>query len=297
MENKNYRLSMWGGMYGDLTVYEAIDRFIENGFFAMEYPEDFTTDYLKLPREEFLAEAQKIHDYAAIRHFEISQGHLVFKHPFLGDEPLKLLKDNIDFLYTIGVKNMVLHVSCYERGLPLKELREKYYSAQVSRLKELIEHIGERDIVLCLENVLQNANTEKSELILDYIRDCDNSSKLGICLDTGHLNRSNGLEHISQTPAEFIENSAGRIKALHINSNTGKVDQHLFPYSGKEGVLPDWEGFIKALNKSGYSGLFSFEVPGENKQVPLKIRDLKMRYAKELFDLLTDEETFNAGDK
>ncbi len=289
MPNRNYRLSIWGGFYKEIGVYKAIDRFIENGFYAIEYPDVFTKDYLELPREEYMAEAKKIHDYAKERNFEISQGHLLFDHPFLGDGPLELLKKNIDFLEAVGVKNMVLHISGNENGISLKELKEKYYAAQLARIKELLEYIGDRDIVLCLENIVQNPNTEKSEYILDYIHDCDNSPHLGICFDVGHLNRSVGLGHVNQTHKEFFENSEGRIKALHINGNAGDVDQHVFPYTGKEGHRVDWANFIEALNKSDYNGLYNYEVPGERNFVPFPVRDMKLHYAKELFEYMTSD--------
>lgn len=289
MQERKYRLSFWGGIYKEVGIYKAIDRFIEHGYYAMEYPDVFTEEYLKLPREEFLAEAKKINEYAKERNFEISQGHLAFKHPYLGDEPLELLKNNIDFLHAVGVKHMVLHISGCKNGEPRKKAKKKRYKAQLARLKELLDYIGDRDIVLCIENIVQNANTEKSEYILDYIHDCDNSPHLGICLDVGHLNRSNGLGHTSQTYEEFFKNSEGRIRALHINGNAGDEDQHLFPFTGKEGTRPDWVNFIKALNSSDYSCLYSYEVPGERNFVPLAVRDMKMRYGKELFEYMTSD--------
>lgn len=293
MENNKMRLSIWGGIYKELGIYGAIDRFIENGYYAMEYPDVFTEKYLNLPREEFLAEAKKIREYAKERNFEISQGHLLFNHNFLGDGPLELLKKNIDFLEAVGVKNMVLHISGNKRGISLKKLKRKYYAAQLARIKELLAYIGDRDIVLCLENIVQNPNTEKSEYILDYIHDCDNSAHLGICLDTGHLNRSNGLGHTSQTYAEFFGNSEGRIKALHVNGNAGDVDQHLFPFTGKEGLRPDWVCFIDALKKSNYDGLYNYEVPGERNFVPIPVRDMKLRYAKELYEYMLSDAFLN----
>ena len=290
MQERKYRLSIWGGIYKKLGVYAAIDRLIENGYYAMEYPDIFTSEYLNLPREEYLAEAEKINAYTKERGFEISQGHLLFNHEFLGDEPLEIMKKNIDFLYAAGVRNMVLHVTCPEKYLPLSEVRAKYFTAQAARLNELIAYIGDRDAVLCLENVIQNAHTERADLLMEYVHACGDSEHLGICLDTGHLNRSNGLCHTNQTYEEFFKNAEGRVKALHVNGNAGNEDQHLLPFTGKEGVQPSWVNFMKALGESGYSGLFNFEVPGERNYVPLKVRDMKLRYAKEIFEYMTGED-------
>ena len=296
MNERKYRLSIWGGIYKELGVYKAIDRLIENGFYAMEYPDVFTEQYLKLPREEYMAEAEKIRAYAAERNFEISQGHLLFKHPFLGDEPLELLKKNIDFLEAVGVKNMVLHISGNKPGISLRKLKRKYYKKQLARIKELLDYIGDRDIVICLENIVQNPNTEASEYILDYIHDCDNSPHLGICLDTGHLNRSVGLGHVDETFEEFFKKSEGRIKALHVNGNAGSDDLHQFPFTGKEGHRPDWVNFITALNNSDYCGLYNYETPGERNFVPMKVRDYKLQYAKKLFEYMTSDEFVNDPD-
>ncbi|MBR0467016.1 MAG: sugar phosphate isomerase/epimerase [Clostridia bacterium] len=296
MENK-FILSIWGGIYKELGIYGAIDRFIEMGYHAMEYPDVFTTPYINLPREEYMAEAKKIHDYAKERDFEISQGHLLFHHPYLGDEPLELLKKNIDFLEAVGVKHMVIHISGNFKGKKRTKGLKKIYAKQLARLKELLEYIGDRDIVLCLENIVQNPNTEKSDYIMRYIHDCDDSPHLGICLDTGHLNRSVGLGHVEQTFEEFFKNAEGRIKALHVNGNAGNEDQHLFPYSGKEGHRVDWVDFIKALKNSGYDGLYNYEVPGERDFVPIEIRNMKMRYAKEMFEYMTSDAFLTDCDK
>ncbi len=54
----------------------------------------------------------------------------------------------------------------------------------------------------------------------------------------------------------MIRTLGPRLKALHVNDNRGKGDDHLCPYMG----LNDWDSILKALAEVDYKGDLTFEV-------------------------------------
>lgn len=235
--------------------------------------------------------AREIKAHAAEENFRITQGHMEF-HCILWEEgTTEILKQNIDAFQEIGVQNMVFHVHGPRKTdapLPPEEEKARLHDIQVQRIQELVDYVKGTDSILCIEDLTSSASTYSAEDILRLIHDCDDSENLGICLDTGHLNRTNAQNRTNQSFSEFIRVCGPRLRALHVNGNEGDGDLHLFPYSGR-GVQPDWDDFMSGLKASQYEGLFNFEVPGEFKNVPLEIADMKVRYAKKLAEIMMGE--------
>ena len=89
---------------------------------------------------------------------------------------------------------------------------------------------------------------------------------------------------ISPDQGGFIRAAAGRLRALHIDDNEGRTDQHLAPFAS--GTVP-WAETMAALREIGYDGLFNLELPGENK-CPLAIRLAKLDYLARLVALMIE---------
>ncbi len=124
-------------------------------------------------------------------------------------------------------------------------------------------------MIICLENLYNHART-CSDLL--RLISCTGSGKLGICLDTGHLNLG------GDSQGDFIRQAGEHLKALHIADNQGKTDQHIMPF-GAGNV--DWQETIAALREVGYQGLFNYEIPGES-VAPMEIRLAKLAYLKNM---------------
>ncbi|MBQ9797650.1 MAG: sugar phosphate isomerase/epimerase [Clostridia bacterium] len=272
------RLSVWSSYYVDLTIEDAIEKFIENGIYCSELSDEHGRELLDR-NDDISATAKAFSAFLKEKNFELSQGHLYLSIKICSDESaLQTLYRWIDFYEMIGIKNMVLHC---DNMLQTSLTRQERVEKNIEKLKALAEYIKDKEITVCLEN-LRPHFSEDEELVdrnaddLLYIIDRVGSDRLGICLDTGHLNLTD------KNQREFILKAGSRLKAIHIADNEGKSDQHLMPFTCGQ---VDFCDVVKALHQVNYSGLFNLEIPGERK-VPLELRGAKLAYIKACYDYL-----------
>jgi len=275
------RLSVWSSYYVDLTIEDAIEKFIENGIYCSELSDEHGRELLDR-NDDISATVKAFSAFLKEKNFELSQGHLYLSIKICSDESaLQTLYRWIDFYEMIGIKNMVLHC---DNMLQTSLTRQERVEKNIEKLKALAEYIKDKEITVCLEN-LRPHFSEDEELVdrnaddLLYIIDRVGSDRLGICLDTGHLNLTD------KNQREFILKAGSRLKAIHIADNEGKSDQHLMPFTCGQ---VDFCDVVKALHQVNYSGLFNLEIPGERK-VPLELRGAKLAYIKACYDYLMRE--------
>ena len=288
-------VSVSTGMFADLTPKECIDVLSEAGYIAAEMGSGYVQGMMDAedeggrPAKEAMKEFRA---YAEEKGVSVSQAHLVWRSGLVQEHSLDILKRNIELYEILGAKYMVIHVMG-EELMPYEEVMRVYYDRQIGALRELLGFIGGGGTVLCIENLGKHAVVHTGKRIMKLIRDLDNDPHLGVCLDTGHLNIVNGVGFVEESYAEFIEAVGDRLHALHINSNEGTItDQHLFPFTIR-GRQPDWKEFMRSLDKAGYHDLFNFEVPGEALNVPLPVRKMKLRYAKDIAAFMMSDEFLN----
>ena len=205
--------------------------------------------------------------YAAMHGVHFPQGHVwLTAHICDGNSAtIDRLKGWISLYAGIGVRNAVLH--CDESSFPAGTGTEDMIRANAQALQPLIRHAEPYGIRICLENLVEHLRT--AEDLLAVIDLAGGSDRLGICLDTGHLNLG-----APGTESHFIHRAGGRLHALHINDNEGRADQHLLPFS--RGNV-DFSAVMRALQDIGYEDLFNFEIPGERCPVGL-VREAKVEY-------------------
>lgn len=183
------------------------------------------------------------------------------------------MKQWVDLFNAMGIKAGVIHIggnSLAAAGWP----EERIFSRRLEALRNIAGYAKGGATVLCLENTALPGSREINEL-LDIIKaaGCENT---GICLDTGHANIS------GVNPSDFIMESGGYLKALHIDDNMGKTDDHILPYA--KGTVC-WPDVLKSLHRIGYEGLFNFEVPGEI-SCPMPVRLNKLDYIRNLAETM-----------
>ena len=264
------KLSIWSSYYMELKIEEAVQRLIDNGIYCAELSDEHGLELLERD-DDILATARKFKAFLGEKNFEMSQGHLWLKIALCTNEDaVEKLFRWIDLYEAVGVKNMVLHCDVMRKSdLPQQERLDK----NVEKLRVLAEYVRDKDITICLENL--SITTQSADDLL-YIIDRVGSERIGICLDTGHLNIT------LKNQREFILKAGHRLKALHIADNEGQTDQHMMPFA--RGNI-DFVEVVKSLKEIGYNGLFNLEIPGERK-IPLELRDAKIGYIKTCFDYL-----------
>ena len=272
------KLGIWSSYYVDLSPEEAVERFCQNGILASELSDEHGA--MLLARSEDVGKTgAEFKRFLAERGFEMPQGHLWLKAKICSDETAaEKLCRWIDLYEAIGIVSMVLHCdNLVGTSLSKEEKRER----NVERLGVLAEHVKDKDVTVCLENLRPHfagepALVDESAEDLLAIIERLGSPRFGICLDTGHLNLT------LKDQRAFILAAGERLKALHIANNDGTADQHTMPFG--RGTV-DFTGVVAALREIGYDGLFNLEIPGESR-IPLPLRDAKIAYVKTCYQYL-----------
>lgn len=268
-------LSIWSSYYIELSPEDAILRLKQNGLNSVELSDEHGLAILSRSSDP-VSEGRKFGEYAKSIGMDIPQGHLWLRVQLVRDEnAIERMKQWLDLFEAIGIKNMVLHIdNC--GGLDYS--KEDIYKANAEKLKMLTDYIGEREIFICLENLIAEGTNSIDDLLA--IIDMVGSDKIGITLDTGHLNVSK-----TSSQKEFIYKAGKKLRALHIADNEGASDQHLMPY-GKGNV--DFDEVISALRDIGYEGILNYEIPGENR-CPIEVRDMKTKYVIDSYGYLMNK--------
>lgn len=275
------KLSIWSQYYHELKIEDAVLEFKRNGIFCSELSDEHGEELFSRS-EDYVATGKKLAQFLAEQDFCMSQGHLWLRVKICtDDDAVERLCKWIDMYEAIGIKNMVLHTEeMYTVDLP----REERVALNVERLRAVADHVKDKDITICLEN-LRSSRPERAvedlvagsvDNILEMI-EAVGSDRFGICLDTGHLN----LTYKNQR--EFILRAGDKLRALHIADNQGKgEDQHMMPFA--KGRVDFFE-VVGALREIDYHGLFNLEIPGETR-IPLELRNEKIKYIKACYDYL-----------
>lgn len=89
----------------------------------------------------------------------------------------------------------------------------------------------------------------------------------GFCFDTGHCHLAR------QNLYRAILIMGKRIKALHLQDNSGHLDQHVAPYMG----TADFEGVLRGLRETGYRGDLNFETSSVLEHFPAEMTEECLR--------------------
>ena len=275
------------GYYADLSFEDAVREFKKNGVMALELSTEHGAK-LFARGEDVLLTAAQARAFLDKEGVTVTQGHLPLSFGIVSqvDEIGTMLR-YIDLYEAMGITEMVLHCDRLPKSPEL--LAQERLEKNVASLKIIAEHIKDKKIFICLENLRQpKIHPVREPLALGHAEDLlkiielVGSDRFAICLDTGHLNLVNGNQR------DFILTAGKHLRALHIadNQNLADMDQHLLPFS--RGTVNFFE-VVEALREIGYVGMFNFEIPGEHR-APLPILAKKLEYTRFIYDYLIGEQ-------
>ncbi|MCK5802261.1 MAG: sugar phosphate isomerase/epimerase [Lentisphaeria bacterium] len=132
------------------------------------------------------------------------------------------------------------------------ESRDALAKVSLDSLSELCAFCGQLGLAIAVENTLPTA-PRIGDTVPELVRmvECLEGDHVGCCLDTSHANLSGDVT----TAVGMV---ADRLLTLHVSDNDGRTDQHALPF---EGTI-DWGGFMNALNRTRYAGVFMMELRG-----------------------------------
>jgi sugar phosphate isomerase/epimerase len=184
------------------------------------------------------------------------------------------MKRWVELFNALGVESGVLHVG----GNDLARLgwsADRILAHRASMIAAVADYAKGGVTRICLENLTPRIGFSTVADAQQMLAAVDRPN-VGVCLDTGHANIS------GVCCADFVRELGPKLWALHIADNLGTNDDHMLPFG--RGTVP-WPEVMTALREVGYSGLFNFEVPGENR-CPMPVREAKLDYARQLADYI-----------
>lgn len=268
------KLSMWSSYYIELSPEQMVLELEKYGYIYSELSDEHSL--MLMERGDAYEVGLEFKKFADAHHVSFPQGHLKLSARICNDEDRAFLKRQLDLFRAVGVQHAVLHYDGLSQfpDLSVDEIRRR----NVMAIRDLIDHIKDTDMVICLENLGGKPITQSADDILWFIETLG-SEHLGICLDTGHLNLSPNTDQ-----AKFIRTAGKHLKALHLADNDGSGDQHLMPCARGQ---VDFAEVIRETRKIGYEGIYNYEVPGE-RNAPLPIKGFKLDYIRRVTNFYWD---------
>lgn len=262
----------------DTTVFDAIDTAKHVGFDCLDM--SFFNHHKNgtgIATDDWRDWAHRIREHADRAGILFRQAHGMFVTGMQWDDPDYPERDGILALNTrcieaakiLGVEWMVIH----PLNLPHDPVynRQKAKDANLTYLAPFIDKARAEGIGLAIENMVDFVRNRRRycggdpDELLDLV-DTIHDPAVGICIDTGHSFLA-GMD-----VASFIRLAGERVKALHINDNRQKGDEHLVPFDG----LINWPSVLSALRDIGYDHDFAFELARH--KMPEDVLDSWYRY-------------------
>ena len=240
----------------------AIELLAKAGFDAIDYGFSPMLERKESPfcSHQYLTYAEEILKIAQDNgvYFNQAHGPFVFDTSLFPDyekEVLPLCKRCFEVCADLKIPHVVIHPIHH---LPYQGNEELLWNMNLEFYHRLLPYAREFQVKIALENMYQYdhrrgvitrdvfSNPEEYARFYDMLEPSDYLC----CVDTGHCSIT------GEDPAKTLLTLNGRVKALHVNDNLFRTDDHIVPGHG----LMDWESITKALATIDYSGDLTFEV-------------------------------------
>lgn len=159
----------------------------------------------------------------------------------------------------LGVPLIVIHPLASENNV---------VNDNVEYLKPFVDKAEELDLRIALENLEGTGEIHQADQLLELVEKL-RSSKVGVCLDTGHAWMS-GLDPVTE-----IHTYGSRLWATHIADNHGEHDEHLLPFYG----TIDWNSVVHALKETDYQGDLTYECMKQHAHLPPSLKGEAIRHS------------------
>ena len=197
---------------------------------------------------EEMARLKTVYEMSYIAHYP-NEGN-PFDVKTLREHFVPKMKQLLDLTHALDIHKGTIHFWIDSRWAAPGVVSDK-----IELLKDMVAYAGQRDIVLCIENLTERYDS--------FMRAFDAIEDLRMTLDIGHAQ----LLASENTSFKFIEHVFEKIEHVHVHDNFGgksvKDDLHL---ALGEGII-DYPAIFTSLREKGYGSTITMEVkPPDMKQ-------------------------------
>ena len=233
------------------THEERVRHIVDAGFRHIDLNLYEDADILPFMGEDWAERALALRRYAESLGADFVQAHSPGGNP-LGstEEQDKIVRTtcrSIEVCELLGIPCTVVH-SGYLPGVG----KEEYYRLNRAFYERLLPTAERCGVMVLIENSTR-ANMGEKYFFFDgadmaEFLDWMGHPLLHACWDTGHAN-------VEGHQCADLLALGSHLKALHINDNRGRMDEHLMPYAGSVSMDEVMDGLLR----SGYQGYFTLE--------------------------------------
>ena len=230
------------------------------------------------PLDEVL-EAVRPYKEAAQKHgVAISQVHAPYPSWELSDEELNermpdIMRKTIAITAYMQSPHCIIHPAFPHQNRDRLtadeewEVNRRFYSSLIPDLRAhhvmaLLENMFSRDVEGTRFAAACNDYYEAVRWV-DQLNGIAGEELFGFCFDTGHCQLAR------QNIPRAVHLLGKRLKALHMQDNSGHLDDHRAPYTG----TIDWAAFLSSLKAVGYTGDLNFEATNAIAKFPNELTE------------------------
>ena len=234
------------------------------------------------PMDEILEFVRPVKEASKKYNVAISQVHAPFPAYMPGNEELNerlrpVLIKSVQLAEYFESPHVLVHPSKLNEGDDLITIEEEWEQNR-GIYEGMMEALKEHNVVCLLENLFAegSANIRFAAASSDFPVVCDWIDKLNeeagekrfaFCLDTGHATLAR------QNLYRAIKLLGHRLEALHMQDNSGYLDEHTAPYTG----IIRWDLVLQGLKEIGYRGDLNFEAGKAIEKYPPEMHDICLK--------------------
>lgn len=284
-----------------MSLPQAMRMVSEAGFEAVDFP---FSAYSSDPGSPLLTDSwrqwvREVKSLSEELNLPIYQAHASWQQAigenFRYEAPQEVYYRTMEACRTVGCKQLIFHPLRQPDRVDSLAMRQRIHDYNVRWFHDLVSAAEEFDVTINLENTFDSHHTQKpgdlpypyttAQDMLDLMHDVG-STRVAICLDTGHANIS------AQDIPQMIRMFRSDLNTVHLNDNYGRIepiyeDLHLFPGYGRI----EWDAVFKALREVNFRGIYNIEPISELKRMSNRVRAIQLRAAADtLCALLAESE-------
>ena len=269
------KVSTSTSVLANYLLEDAVDEVISLGFEGVDiwcgrphlYRQDYAKDHVRMLGEKIKARGLRI----------ASVMPAFFRYPYsicsplesINDDGVSYMMDCIDNARLVGAESVLVVPIKTIINQALDETRKAF----IHNLAKICEYAESENMDLNIEVLTPKlsgfvSDTKQAARIIREI----GSDRLGIVLDTGHLNLS------GESAESAIETAGDMLKQVHINDNNGMEQQNAVPGEGNF----DFASFAALLEKHGYKGIITLELGSHYSSAPVPVLGAALAATKKL---------------